>query len=323
MRAPPFLNTFLNPFLASLMALLSPDPTRAEAVRIPGPTGPLEAEAIAVDNATHVVVIIPGSGPTDRDGNNPMGLATDTYRMIAAGLAAQGIASLRIDKRGYAGSARAVADPGDIDVAGYVDDARAWVTRARDMAPCVWLAGHSEGGLIALLAAAEPPEGLCGLILMAAPGRPIGRLLIEQMGANPATSALLPQVESIVADLEAGRTRDPMTLPPALQPMFQPGLQRYMKGLFKWDPAQVAGDWSGPALILQGDADLQVRPRDADLLAAAMPQATRIDLPGATHMLKADVPGQPLAGYTDRSLPLDPALVPAIAGFLAQFDPPG
>ncbi|MCE8469682.1 alpha/beta hydrolase, partial [Rhodovulum sulfidophilum] len=79
-----------------------------------------------------------------------------------------------------------------------------------------------------------------------------------------------------------------------------------------YDPAAVAERWHGPVLILQGGADMQVRPEDAGLLAAAMPQARRADLPGVTHMLKADLPGRPYATYTDPALPLAPGVVPAI-----------
>ena len=89
-----------------------------------------------------------------------------------------------------------------------------------------------------------------------------------------------------------------------------------MADLFSYDPVAVASDWQGPVLVLQGDADIQVRPRDADLLGNAMPQAVRVDLEGATHMLKADIDGKPLATYTDRTLPLHENLVPAITRFL-------
>ena len=95
-----------------------------------------------------------------------------------------------------------------------------------------------------------------------------------------------------------------------------------MSDLFAYDPVAAASQWRGPALIVQGDADVQVKPRDADLLAAAMPQAARVDLGGATHMLKASVPGQPLASYTDPALPLHPDLLPALRRFLESHDRP-
>ena len=293
-------------------------PAHAETVEISGPLGPLAGERITVEGAEHVVVIIPGSGMTDHNGNGPPGgMRSDTYLLLAEGLAARGVASLRVDKRGTFASAGAISDGNDVTIAAYAQDARDWVNEAAGLAPCVWLAGHSEGGLVALAAAQTPPEALCGLILLAAPGRPVGQLLIEQIAANPASAFLLPEVEAAVAEIEAGRSIDPEGLAPPLQPLFTPGVQRYMIDLFSHDPVAVA-QWEGPALIVQGDADLQVRPLDAGLLATALPQAERLDLPGGTHMLKPDQPGQPFASYSDPSLPLHAALIPAIVAFLER-----
>jgi len=88
--------------LIFLLAGLIPAMAAAEPVQIAGPHGPLEAEQIEVGGAAHAVVIVPGSGPTDRDGNSPgAGLATDSYKLLAEGLAQAGIASLRTDKRGF------------------------------------------------------------------------------------------------------------------------------------------------------------------------------------------------------------------------------
>lgn len=307
---------------ASLAALvLLPSLAFADPVQIPGPAGPLEAERVAMPGAAHALVIIPGSGPTDRDGNSPgLGMGSDTLRLLAEELAAEGIASLRIDKRGFYGSEGAIADPNDVTIAAYAEDARAWVAEAANLAPCVWLAGHSEGGLVALAAAQEPPEALCGLILLAAPGRPLGRIMMEQVEANPANAPILEEMRGLVEGLEAGRTSDPATVSPPLQALFTAGQQRYMMDLFAQDPAALATGWAGPALIVQGDADIQISTRDADLLAEAMPQAGRLPLPGGTHLLKEDVPDQPFATYTDPSLPLHPALVPGIVGFLAGME---
>ena len=91
-----------------------------------------------------------------------------------------------------------------------------------------------------------------------------------------------------------------------------------MIDLFSYYPARVAKIWRGPALIVQGDRDIQVRPHDADLLKRAMPQAVRLNLKGGTHMLKTPVEGNPLATYTDRTLPLHESLVLGIVDFLAD-----
>lgn len=301
------------------LLLLRPALAMAELIQIDGPNGPLRGELITATDARDILVIIPGSGPTDRDGNSvQMGLRSDTYKLLAGDLKAAGISSLRIDKRGISGSAAAISDPNDVTIGAYAADARKWVERASELAPCVWIAGHSEGGLVALVAAQTAPKGLCGLILLTASGRPIGQLLIEQLRSNPANAPLMPEVEAVVADLEAGRSRDPASLTPLLQPLFSSGLQRYMIDLFSYDPVIIAKNWHGPTLIVQGDADLQVKLRDAALLANAMPQARRVDLHAATHMLKMDVSVSPMATYTNPALCLHPELVPSIVRFLRQ-----
>ncbi|MFV0335835.1 MAG: alpha/beta hydrolase [Tropicimonas sp.] len=309
--------------LLILLLLTFPALAMAEPVHIPGPQGQLEAEMIAVQRAAHVVIIIPGSGPIDRDGNSPqMGLSTDTYRLLAEGFSEQGIASLRIDKRGFYGSAGAISDPNNVTIGAYAEDVRDWVAYASSVAPCVWLAGHSEGGLVALVAAQDAPENLCGLILLATSGRPTGQLMIEQLEANPANAPFMPEISAIVADLEAGQSRDPASVSAVLRPLFSAGLQRYMIDLFSYDPVEVAKEWNGPVLIVQGSEDMQVRPHDADLLAGALSQSKRINLVRGTHMLKAAVAGNPFATYADPSLPLYENLVPGIASFIDESTRP-
>lgn len=304
-----------------VLILLLPTLAYAEALQIDGPAGPLEAELLSVPHAETIVVIVPGSGPIDRDGNGAQaGLSTDTYRLLAEGLGREGIASLRIDKRGFFGSAGAVSDPNDVTISEYATDVRNWVAEAAKLASCVWIAGHSEGGLVALVAAQQRLAGLCGVILMAAPGRPLGQLMIEQFRANPANAPLMPELEAIIQSLEAGEIYPPDDVNPILRPLFSAGLQRYMIDLFSYDPVQSAASWEGPALILQGDADLQVGRHDAELLHGVMAQARLVMLGNGTHMLKSDVAGDPFATYRDAALPLHPDLVKAIAEFMSNAE---
>lgn len=145
----------------------------------PGPDAPLSGtlrEALGERKAA--ALIIPGSGPTDRDGNNPLIGNAATYRLLAEGLSEQGIASVRIDKRGMFGSRAAVPDPNAVTVPDYVSDVASWVSAIRTGTgvSCVWLIGHSEGGLVAL-ASADNVEGVCGLVLLATGGRPFGEVI--------------------------------------------------------------------------------------------------------------------------------------------------
>ena len=122
---------------------------------------------------------------------------------------------------------------------------------------CVWLLGHSEGTLVAMLAD-QDRTGLCGLLLVAGPGRPLGDLLREQLRANPAIAPLLDQALVAIRALEAGRAVDDEKLHPALLPLFHKSVQGFLRDLLARDPADLVARVSVPVLILQGGRDLQV-----------------------------------------------------------------
>jgi pimeloyl-ACP methyl ester carboxylesterase len=271
---------------------------------------------------TAPVLIIPGSGPTDRDGNSPLGIRAASYRLLAEGLAARGIGSVRIDKRGMFGSAAAAADANAVTVADYAADVRTWVEtiRAKTKAPCVWLLGHSEGGLMALAAAARAPQGVCGLVLVAAPGRKLGTVLREQLRANPANAPLLDEALGAIAKLEAGERVDAARLHPALMPLFAPPVQGFLISLMAQDPAALLARFDGPVLVVQGRRDLQVAAADAERLAAARSGVKLAMLDGVNHALKqvaSDDRAANMATYADPDMPLAPGVVEAIASFLA------
>lgn len=291
-------------------------------VEMSGGPGPLKGTMLAPADGTKgpVVLILAGSGPTDRDGNNPLGVKGSTYRLMAEGLAARGLTTLRVDKRGMFASGTAAADPNAVTVIDLARDANAWAAKARadTGAPCVWLEGHSEGTLVALLAAQDGKD-ICGLILVSPPGRRLSEVLREQLRSNPANAPLLDVALHAIAELEAGRKVDTADMPPALLGLFRPNVQDFLIVMFQQDPARLAAAYKGPVLILQGDADIQVSVEDARLLAAAHPGAKLIILPGVNHIMKAGTRdrAETRANYADPSLPLAPGVVEAIADFVA------
>jgi len=288
----------------------------------PGKTGPLKGTLLApAAKPGAALLIIPGSGPTDRDGNNPLGVKASTYQLLAEGLAARGTATLRIDKRGMFASAAAARDANAVTIPDYVDDVRSWVTvLAQDTgAPCVWLLGHSEGGLIAMAAARELP-GVCGLVLVATAGRPMGEVLREQLKANPANAALVDKASSTIDALEQGRRVDTQDMPEALRRLFRAPVQGFLISAFSYDPQKLLEGYAKPVLVLQGQRDIQVGEPDARLLHKADPAATLVLLPAVNHVLKtvaSDDRQENIATYADPALPLAPGVVDAIAGFLA------
>ncbi|AJC23176.1 hydrolase [Pandoraea pulmonicola] len=293
-------------------------------IRAPGPEGlqkPLAGtyEAPAGSHAT--VLVIPGSGPTDRDGNNPLGVRASPYRLLADGLAARRIASVRVDKRGMFGSASAVSDANAVTVDDYVRDTRAWIDaiRAKTGTPCVWLLGHSEGGLMALATAARDSASICGVILVSTAGRPLGDVLSEQLHANPANGPLADAGDDAIRALTKGRHVDASTLPAPLAPLFNPAVQGFLMSLFAQNPARLIAQVRVPVLIVQGARDLQVSPADARRLEQAQPTATLALLPDTNHVLKTvttDDRAANLRTYSDASLPLAPGVVDTIAGFI-------
>jgi hypothetical protein len=308
------------PLAAPLQAESAP---AGEPIEAPGPLAPLSGTLLRASEGGEgpVALIIPGSGPTDRDGNNPLGVTASPYRLLAEALLARGIATVRIDKRGMFASGKAVADGNAVTIPDYVADTAAWVaaTKRETGAPCVWLIGHSEGGLVAL-AAAQELEGLCGVVLVAAPGRPLGDVIKAQIRANPANFVIVPAADAAIDKLAAGERVDAATLPAPLQGLFAPALQGALTSLFSYDPAALAAKVKLPLLIVQGGRDLQVAVADAERMAGANPAAKLVVLPDLTHVLKdvADAsPAANLATYRDPALPLGKGVAEAVADFIA------
>jgi len=302
-----------------LAAMLAAAPAERP-LTAPGPQGPLAGTMIDAGKGAPVVLIIPGSGPTDRHGNNPLGVTAAPYRLLAEGLAKRGISSVRIDKRGMFGSKAAMADANRVTVADYAADAHAWAASIRQATgvKCVRLLGHSEGSLVAL-AAGQRSDDLCGIISVSGMGRRLGAVMREQLRANPANAPILEPALAAIAALEAGMPVDAASLPAPLQPLFNAAVQPFLRDLMAHDPARLAASLKLPLLIVQGDQDLQITVADARVLAKAQPKARLVIVRGVNHVLK--IPGgegraMNIAAYADPSLPIAPAVVDAVADFV-------
>ena len=290
-------------------------------IEVSGPSGPLKGTMLsAATPSGSVALIIPGSGPTDRDGNSPSGIKASTYRLLAESLADQGISTVRIDKRGMFSSVAAEADPNAVTISDYASDVHSWVEsiRSRTGTSCVWLLGHSEGALVSLVAAKNPSR-LCGLVLIAAPGRPIGEVLREQLKSNPANALLLDQAFAAIEVLEAGKHVDTRTISPALLPLFRPQVQDFLIDEFAYDPAALLAKTVLPVLVIHGKRDLQVGEQDALRLKRANAKAELMLLSNTNHVLKvvnSDDLRTNIATYADPSLPLAPSVADTIVQFI-------
>ncbi|MBP5095314.1 alpha/beta fold hydrolase [Pseudomonas protegens] len=262
-----------------------------------------------------VVLIISGSGPTDRDGNNPDGGRNDSLKRLAWVLAKHNIASVRYDKRGVAASLAATPDERNLTLDAYVADAVAWGNKlkADPRLGQLIVLGHSEGALIATLAA--PQLNAAGVISISGTARPVDQILRQQLSYR-LPPALMLRSNELLDSLKAGKV-DP-DVPPALQVIFRPSVQPYLITLFREDPAAAFARLKMPALIIQGSNDIQVSVDDARVLKAAKPDAQLALIEGMNHVMRI-VPNdlkRQLASYKDPQLPLAAELGSAIIDFI-------
>ncbi|AHF66856.1 MULTISPECIES: alpha/beta hydrolase [Pseudomonas] len=265
-----------------------------------------------------VVLIIAGSGPTDRDGNNPEGGRNDSMKRLAIILAKNNIASVRYDKRGVAASKAATPNERDLSVEGYVADVQSWAQKlkANPRLGSLILLGHSEGALVASLAAEK--AGARAVISVAGTGRPVDQVLREQFRER-LPPALLQRSNQLLDELKAGKTDD--KVPEDLEVVFRPSVQPYLISLFRQDPAAAFGKLQMPALIIQGRNDIQVSVGDALILKKARPDAELALIDGMNHVLRIvpDDLEKQLQSYRNPTLPLSSELSAHILRFIGAL----
>ncbi|NNK11317.1 MAG: alpha/beta hydrolase [Flavobacteriaceae bacterium] len=287
-----------------------------EEVEITTETGTLRGALMVPEGEDKfsVVMIIAGSGPTDRNGNNAA-MTNNSLQMLAEGLYENDVASLRFDKRGVAASASAMTSEDNLRFETYIEDAEAWgeYLKGDPRFDKLVVMGHSEGSLIGMIAAKRMEADK--FISIAGVGRPASDILREQLSAQPGVSAM---TDPIIDTLESGKTVDSVN--PMLNALFRPSIQPYLISWFKYDPAQVIAALNTPVLILQGTTDIQVKVKDAEMLASAKPEAEKVIFDGMNHVLKKAPMDrmENMKAYNDPSLPLMEGLVEAIVGFVME-----
>lgn len=302
-----------------IAALLGADPeVRAEPVELKTPTGTLYGTLDLPPGAGPfpVVLIHPGSGPTDRDGNQAA-MKNDSLKQLGRALAAEGIACLRIDKRGVGASAKGLAKEEDATLDLYAADAAAWVKllRGDKRFTKVGVIGHSEGSLIGTVAGRAVK--LDAFVSLCGPGRRLSDVLRAQLKPKLPPD-LAEKSEAILKSLEAGKPVD--DVPEKLTSLYRKSVQPFLISVLKYDPAAELGKLDCPVLIVSGTNDLQVPPSEGEVLAAAAKGAKRVVLTNMSHVLKETdktaLVAQALTVYVDPKYPLHPKLAGELAGFL-------
>jgi len=295
----------------------------SEAVRLVTPTGGI-AGTLALPARTGpvpVVLIISGSGPTDRNGNSAMlPGANNSLKMLAEGLAEAGIASVRFDKRGIAESQSAGPSEADLRFDAYVDDAAAWVRqlRADPRFSTITILGHSEGSLIGMIATER--SGADAFVSVAGVGRRAGQVLHDQL-APQLPPELMAQSDRLIESFNAGRLDN--SPPAALAALYRPSVQPYLISWFRYDPAVEIARLQVPVLVVQGATDIQVAVSESEALMRARPDAKRLIIEGMNHVLK-QVPADralQISSYSDPNSPVVKELIRGVATFVGAAVP--
>lgn len=264
-----------------------------------------------------LLVMVAGSGPTDRDGNSVLGVTASYLRKLADALAAYGLASLRYDKRGVAGG----IPPGpeeSVVFDTFVDDLVTVLDASAAAFPGrpVVLAGHSEGGLVAMRAARR--RNVAGLVLLATPGRPPADVLREQIIAGLAGPLRDEALAALDILARNGRVEQ---VSPELFALFRPSAQNFLASMLALDPAADLAGLDCPALVLGGGSDIQVLRADFDRLVAARPALQSRWFDHMNHVL-VDAPADRMANiatYADPDRPLSEGLAQCVADFVATL----
>jgi pimeloyl-ACP methyl ester carboxylesterase len=302
-------------FLIGLLAAFAALAQTEEAITLKTETGNIEGTILLPETKLPVPValIIAGSGPTDRDGNNPM-MKNNSLKMLSAELAKKGIASLRYDKRGIAQSQQAGLKEADLRFENYIQDAESWIKLLKQNKNFseVIVIGHSEGSLIGMIASQN--ENVSKFVSIAGIGQPADMIIREQLKAQP--PFVLEQSAPILDELVKGEMVE--NVPQMLFSLFRPSVQPYMISWFRYDPQKEIAKLKKPVLIVQGATDIQVSVEDAKRLQAANQLAKMTLIEGMNHIFKnADTDRtKNIQTYSQPELPVNTELVDVISKFI-------
>jgi pimeloyl-ACP methyl ester carboxylesterase len=321
------LFVFLSVFLFSFASVSAQMLVLGESATIQTSTGTLSGTLLVPPNLSSaspavVVLIISGSGPTDRDGNSTMLPGkNNSLKLVAEEFAQNGVASLRYDKRGIGASKNAGLKEEDLRFETYVQDAEDCITqlRADKRFQRIIVLGHSEGSLIGMIAAQK--QFVNGFISVAGAGLPAAEIIKKQIAEQPIPDGFKQQIFAKLDSLNNGQTvRD---VPPMLYSLFRPSVQPYMMSWMRYNPQTEIAKFLMPSLIVQGTTDMQVSVSDAELLAKAQPAARVAMIENMNHVLKItaekNLPKQMQTSYQDPVLPLAPEFAKAVVEFVKGF----
>lgn len=261
----------------------------------------------------NLVIIVPGSGPTNRNGNSFAGVKGDSYKLLANALVVQGLDVFTYDKRFITQLKLNIPikeEEGRFEDG--VNDLALIVDYFSTTYPRITLVGHSEGALVANILANTSTK-VTQYVSLQGPGVAADQIIYDQVVKQ--LPALGNKVLELNAALKKGQTIE--NIPPMLQALYRPSVQPYLISWMKYDPSIEIKKIKQPTLIIDGDKDLQVSLLHGDLLSKANPKTKRITLKNMNHVLKQiEKDEDNMKSYGNPSFPLHPQLASTITTFI-------
>ncbi|PHS04061.1 MAG: alpha/beta hydrolase [Kordia sp.] len=230
-----------------------------------------------------LAIIIPGSGPTDRDGNQNF-MKSNSLKFLAQDLSNKGIATFRYDKRALTMLKKGASEKQikKVRFDDFATDAKKVVSyfKNRIRYDKIYIIGHSQGSLVGMLAATENVEGF---ISIAGPGKPIDQIILDQIGMMGANDL----VESAKKTFEIMKTgKVDKNFNPGLANIFNLDIQPFIMNWISYSPTEELAKLIIPTLIINGTNDIQVATADAELLKKAKENSELVIIENMNHVFK-------------------------------------
>ena len=266
----------------------------------------------------NLAIIIPGSGPTDRDGNQNF-MKNNSLKFLAQDLVKNNIASYRYDKRALTMLKKGATEKKikQIRFDDFVDDTRKVIAyfRDRDLYDNIFIIGHSQGSLVGMLAATKNVDGF---ISIAGAGNTIDNVILEQiekMGAHK----LVESAKNSFEIMRKGKTDKNFN--PALANIFNLDTQPFMMNWMTYSPTKEIKKLNIPILIINGSNDIQVSIEEAKLLNENCKNAKLVLIENMNHVFKIVKSNDQQENTKTYNMPLlknDPKLSEAIISFIKK-----
>jgi hypothetical protein len=259
-----------------------------------------------------LVIIIGGSGPTDRDGNQQM-IKNNSLKFLAEALYEKGIASYRYDKRIVKLIKNRTLREKDIRFDDFIGDAEKVTDYFKNGGEFskIFILGHSQGSLVGMIAAQGRADGF---ISIAGAGQEIDDVIVDQIAKQ--SPDLRESTRTAYDDLRVNGVA--LNYNPSLASLFRSDIQPFMSSWMKFNPQIEIAKLKVPILIVNGDKDIQVQISEAEHLYEAQPNAEYSIIENMNHILKK-IEGSDLENtksYNIYNLPIMPELVERVSTFI-------